>query len=173
MLVFGLPNLTNAQMLLIPALPEVLITELQTTNNTANEEFIELYNTTNQDIDLADSTHQSKNAYKLQFFSSVKMAIPGFRWDPKTSGLTTIILSKTDNTPLVIAAHSYFLIATTGYKPGNVEPDFTYSSGHMSDAGGGLQLVSVSWLGTASTLVAYNPTGCRPLESRLCRAKRH
>ncbi len=151
-------------MVLGEPIPGVLITELQTSNKTAGEEFIELYNNTDYDIDFADTIHQGKNIWKLQFFSSTKVTANGFAWEPKTSGLTTVSLTRTDNTPVTIAAHSYFLISTAGYSPGDIEPDFTYSSGHMSDTGGGIQLVSVSGTSTAQVITAqdhlgwFNPT---------------
>jgi hypothetical protein len=142
-----------------PPIPDIIITELQTSNKTANQEFIELYNTTDYDIDFADIAHQGKNVWKLQFFSSTKVIVNNFAWDPKTSGLTTVSLTRIDGTPVVIAAHSYFLISSAGYSPGDVEPDFTYSSGHMSDIGGGLQLVSASGTSTSQIITPKDHLG--------------
>lgn len=153
--------------------PDIIITELQTSGKTASEEFIELYNITSHDIDLADVAHQGKNIWKMQFFSTSKVASSNFNWDPKASGLTTISFTRADNTPVLVAAHSYFIVAAAGYKPGDVEPDFTYASGHMSDAGGGVQLVDISGLGTLTVIVVhdhlgwFSPTNSSPMSTGL------
>jgi uncharacterized membrane protein len=154
-------------------LPDVFITELQTKNDTASQEFVELYNNTDTDIDFGDTANQGQRIWKLQFFSSTKVITAGFNWDPKTSGLTTISLARADGLPNIIAAHSYFLVASApggvAYAPGGVDPDTTYASGHMSDTGGGVQLVDVT--GTSSKPVFtvhdnlgwYKPTPAIPL----------
>ena len=73
--------------------PDVIITELQTSSSvSAGEEFIELYNNTDHDIDFADTAHQGKDIWKIQFFSSTKVVIPAFNWDPKSAGLITVAL---------------------------------------------------------------------------------
>lgn len=157
----------------VQAPSSIIITELQTTGATASEEFIELYNTTDQDIDLGDTVHSGAHVWKLQFFSSTKVTLSGFNWDPKTSGLTTVSLARSDGLANVIAAHSYFIISSAPggvpYTPGGVDPDMTYSSGHMSDTGGGVQLVEVSGSGTTQVISArdhvgwYKPTATAPL----------
>lgn len=147
----------------LSATPDVLITELQTSNTTASEEFIELYNTTDHDIDLADSIHQGKDIWKIQFFSSTKVVASSFNWDPTTSGLTTLNLVHSDGSPVVLSAHSYFLISTTvnnvPYTPGNTVPNLTYSTGRMSDAGGGVQLVDVAGTGTTQVITVHDHLG--------------
>jgi len=122
--------------------PDVFVTEIQTTNTTASEEFIELYNNTGNDIDLADATHSGKDPWKLQFFGATATATGLPDW---TKPSATISLTGT------ITAHSYFLLssaqmvngALTTYKPGDIDPDQTYTA-RLSDSGGGLQLVDVA-----------------------------
>lgn len=127
--------------------PDVFITELQTTNTTASEEFVEIYNNTDHDIDLADLANGGKDLWKLQFFSSTSTANGAPDW---TKPSATLSLNGT------ISAHDYFLLSSAQvqngvnvvYKPGSIDPDQTYTA-RLSDTGGGLQLVDV--LGAATT----------------------
>jgi len=166
-----LPSFVLAQSSPLPG--DVFITEVQTAGDNAGQEFIELYNNTNNDIDLGDTANQGQDVWKIQFFSSTKVVASDFNWDPKTSGLTTISLARSDGLPSIIAANSYFIISTApngvAYSPGGVDPDLTYSSGHMSDTGGGIQLVDVVGIGSSQTFIVhdhvgwYQPTDANPL----------
>jgi hypothetical protein len=128
---------------LTPAVePALMFTELQTANENASEEFIEIYNTTDADIDLADTQNGGKDVWKIQFFSSTATAAGTPDW---TKPATTVALAGT------VPAHDYFVVASTGYKPVSAEPNQTISS-RLADTGGGLQLVRVS----ASTQVAHD-----------------
>ncbi|HET7320781.1 MAG TPA: lamin tail domain-containing protein [Candidatus Saccharimonadales bacterium] len=130
--------------------PDVFITELQTTSTTASEEFIEIYNNTDHDVDFADLANGGKDLWKLQFFSSTSTASGAPDW---TKPSATVSLGG------VIAAHDYFLLSsaqvqnavTTVYKPGGIDPDQTYTA-RLSDTGGGLQLVDA----TSSVVTAHD-----------------
>ena len=122
--------------------PDIFITEFQTNGGSAAQEFVELYNGTDQDIAFGDPTTPVAGApqWKLQFFnsSSVKTGAPTWTTMPTTSN--SITLTGT------VSAHDYFLIASNDYLPGGMTPDLTYaaSSSHlMTDTGGGLQLLSI------------------------------
>ncbi len=121
-------------------LPEVIITEVQMTGGSASQEFIELYNTTDQDIDLGNIDSNAKLPWKLHFFSSTNVSKGSPVW---TQPATVLSLSG------VVPANSYFVIAGNGYRPGDVDPDL-YFSDRMTSTGGGLQLVDMS---TGKTLV--------------------
>jgi hypothetical protein len=114
--------------------PQVIITELQASGVSASEEFIELHNTTNTDIDLADSTNGGKNVWKLQLFSSTATTNGNPDW---TKPSVTITLTG------VIPALGYYVVAGTGYVPGGIDSDQSYSP-RLSDTGGGLQLLVAS-----------------------------
>ncbi len=125
------------------ASPDVIITEVQTAStNSASEEFIELYNNTDNDIDFGSSTRP----WKVQYFSSTKVTQLGFSWD---ATLPTGTISLTGK----ILAHDYYLLSTSNngvtYAPGSIDPDQTYASAHLADAGGGVQLIDV--VGTTTT----------------------
>jgi hypothetical protein len=120
--------------------PKIFITELQTSGSSASEEFVELFNTTGVDIDLADVSHAGKDVWKLQFFSATSIANGAPDW---TKPAATVSLSGT------IPAHGYYLLAGTGYNPGGIDSDQYYGS-RLSDTGGGLQLVTAS-----STAITY------------------
>jgi hypothetical protein len=129
--------------------PDLLITEVQTaTMHSSGEEFIELFNNTTTDIDLADTAHAGKDAWKIQYFSKTKLPTllansgSASGW---TSPFRTISLTG------VIAAGDYYVLAAEGYTPGNIEPDQTFSS-TLADDGGALQLIDV---GTAGTVTNY------------------
>lgn len=166
-----LPSFVLAQSSPLPG--DVFITEVQTAGDNAGQEFIELYNNTDNDIDFGDTTNHGQDVWKIQFFSSTKVVASGFNWDPKTSGLTTISLARSDGLPSIIAANSYYIISTApngqAYAPGGVDPDLTYSSGHMSDTGGGIQLVDVTSTSSSQTFNVhdhvgwYQPTNTTPL----------
>jgi hypothetical protein len=134
---------------------DVIITEFQTNGGSAAQEFIELYNTTDEDIALDGAASQSSGydadadedisksttpqQWKLQFFnsSSVKGGMPMWSTTPSASNSISLVG--------VIPAHEYFLIASTGYQPGGITADMEYSasSSHlMTDTGGALQLIS-------------------------------
>ncbi len=129
--------LSNVSPVLADSLtPDVFITEVQTGNTTASQEFIELYNSSDVDIDLADTHGTQGFTWKLQQYSSTKVASPTFTW--ATSDIaSTISLTGT------IAAHGFYLLASTGYLPGGITPDQTYSD-RLANTGGGLRLVSVA-----------------------------
>jgi hypothetical protein len=110
--------------------PKVIITELQTTGNSASEEFVELYNTTDAAIDFADTTGGGKDIWKLQFYSATSTASGTPDW---TKPSLTVSLSG------VVPAHGYYVVAASGYLPGGTAGDQNYSS-RLSDTGGGLQV---------------------------------
>ncbi len=133
--------------------PDVIITELQTsTKHGAGQEFVELYNNTNSDIDLADSAHAGKGAWKLQYFSKTKLpallaaSSQAAGW---VSPFRTIALSG------VIPAGDYYVLAGDGYVPGSIEPDQTYT-GTLSDDGGALQLVDSSITGSTTLVTVHD-----------------
>lgn len=118
--------------------PKVIITELQTTGNSASEEFVELYNTTDSDVDLADTLHAGHEPWKLQFFSATATTNGRPDW---TKPSATVSLAGT------IPAHSYYVLASTGYAPGGIDSDQAYGS-RLSDTGGGLQLITATTTNT-------------------------
>ncbi len=127
---------------------DVIITEVQTASlGSSGEEFVELFNTTGTDIDLADTAHGGKNAWKLQYFSKTKLGtlLPAAGiaggW---TSPFRTISLTG------VIPAGDYYVLAGEGYAPGNLDPDQTYTS-TLADDGGALQLVDATTNGATTT----------------------
>lgn len=132
--------------------PDVIITEVQTSSkNGSSEEFIELFNNTGGDIDLADSAHAGKDAWKIQYFSKTKLpallaaSSQAAGW---VSPFRTIALSG------VVSAGDYYVLAADGYVPGSIEPDQTYT-GTLSDDGGALQLVDSS-ITVSTTLVTVH-----------------
>jgi hypothetical protein len=115
--------------------PDVFVTELQTSGvNGASEEFIELYNATDQDIDFADSTQSGQDTWKIQFYSSTATTNGTPDW---TKPSTSVALTG------MIGAHEYYLLSATGYLPNDVAADQNYSS-RLADSGGGVQLVDVT-----------------------------
>lgn len=149
-LLLGVPLPVSATM---NAMPDVIITELQTASSAAaSEEFIELYNTTDQDIDFADKNNNDKKLWKIQYFDSKQVSKPDFSWDT-TSPSGTIVLSGK------IAAHDYYLLSVKNnervYAPGSIDPDQSYSGARLADKAGGLQLVDV----TASTITRHDRIG--------------
>ncbi len=129
---------TTAPTLSVISTPDVIITEFQTNGGFASQEFIELYNTTDTDIDFDDASNAT-DSWRLQFFNStsVKQGLPTWAATPGASN--SVLLSG------VISAHDYFLIASTDYKPLDMPADLSYdpaSSHVMTDTGGGLQLLS-------------------------------
>lgn len=131
--------------------PMLVITEVQTSNVSLSEEFIEIYNATDNDIDLSDSANTGKNAWGLQFFSSSNVSSGAPDW---TKTITPFMLSG------VIPAHNYFLLASTGYKPGDITADQTFSS-RLSDDGGALQIVQVS----GSTTIGHDTVAWKKVSS--------
>ncbi len=126
--------------------PRVIITEFQTNGGAAAQEFIELYNNTDQDIIFGGANDEGASdnpaeSWKLQFFNSTAAKAGAPNWS------TTLTTNNSIELTGSISAHDYFLIASTNYKPANTEPDMVYSasSSHlMADTGGGLQLLSVN-----------------------------
>jgi hypothetical protein len=125
---------TTVPALIATTAPKVIITEVQMTGSSASEEFIELYNTTDTDIDLADAAHTGKEPWKLQFFSATSTSSGTPDW---TKPSATVSLTGT------IPARNYFVLGSTGYAPGGLDSDQVYGS-RLSDTGGGLQLVTAS-----------------------------
>ena len=119
--------------------PSVIITELQVANDSASQEFIELYNTTGEDIDFTDAAGGGKNVWKLQFYSSTSVTAGTPDWMRPAASV-----SLTGTLP----AYGYYLVAGNGYAPGGVDADQSYSP-RLSDAGGGLQVIQAT-LPTAS-----------------------
>lgn len=83
---------------------DILISEIQIGGPTANDEFVELYNSTNQPVDLSGWRLSRRSA-----------AVNGT--------LTTLVSNMTGS----IQPHGYFLIANPNYT-GAVAPDLLYSS---------------------------------------------
>ncbi len=119
-----------------PAMPDVFITEIQTGNDTASQEFIELYNASDADIDLADTNAMQGFTWKLQQFSSTKVSAATFSW-ATTDPSSTISLTG------VIPAHGFYLLSSTGYFPGSIDADQNYSD-RLANTGGGIRLVTVN-----------------------------
>lgn len=128
---------------------DVLITEVQSASLTSSsDEFIELYNNTAEDIDLADTAHAGQDAWKLQYFSSSKLN--GLLGTPNwASPFRTIALTG------VVAAHDYYILAAGTYQPGNIMPDQTYASTLATD-GGALQLIDSSTTGTTTNVSIHD-----------------
>lgn len=121
-------------------MPEIIITEFQTNGGSANQEFIELYNTTDTDIFLGDGTTVGEH-WKIQFYGSsfMKDGVPAWSATPAN----TIVLKG------IVPAHGYTVFSTVGYMPGSSEipanNNFgTANSNFMADSGGGMRLVYVS-----------------------------
>ena len=132
---------------------DVFMTELQTsTQKSSGEEFIELYNNTDMDIDFADTAHAGKDAWKLQYFSGSKLAtlLPASTsangW---TNPFRSISLTGT------IAAHDYYVLAGDTYVPGSLDPDQSYSS-TLADGGGALQLIDTTTVGTVTNVAVHD-----------------
>lgn len=128
--VFAATNIS----LIAPPAPKVIITELQTSAATGSQEFIELYNVTDTDIDFADTAHGGQDIWKLQFFSSSSTASGNPDWTKPAASLTLNGM---------IPAHDYYLIAATDYAPGGIDSDQPYSP-RLADTGGALQLSTVT-----------------------------
>ncbi|HYI00759.1 amidohydrolase family protein [Hyalangium sp.] len=86
----------------------------------ANDEFVELYNPTNQDIDITN--------WKLQYKSVSGATYSG-----------NFNIATTPSTTITIKAHGYFLLAQGGYSPGAGEPaaDMTYGFSMSAAVNGG------------------------------------
>ncbi len=111
------------------AAPGLFITELQTGSaNSGSEEFVELYNNTDQAINL-------DALWQIQYFSSTKIMQTGFDWN-STAPTGEIDLTGT------VPAHEYFLLGT--YSPDSVAPDQIYDNPHFSNTAGGVQLAMVN-----------------------------
>lgn len=124
---------------------DVFITELQTASSkSSGEEFVELYNNTDNDIDLADTANAGKDTWKLQYFSGTKLPtlLPADNW---TSPSRTIALTG------IVPAHDYYVLAANAYTPANIEPDQAYSA-TLADDGGAVQLVDATAAGSVTTI---------------------
>ena len=132
-----------------PTEPDVFITEVQTASLASpGEEFIELYNATTSDIDLADTAHAGKDAWKIQYFASSKLA--GLLGTPNwTAPTRTISLTGT------LPANDYYVLAAGSYQPGNLVPDQAYTA-TLADDGGALQLVDSSTAGTLTSITVHD-----------------
>lgn len=120
--------------------PRIIITEVQIGGATAAEEFIELYNLTDQEISFAGPT--AKDAWKLQFFSATSTVAGTPDW---TKPAASLGLTGT------IAAHGYYVLTAGDYKLSGIVGDQTYSA-RLSEAGGGLQVVEP----TTDSLVSHD-----------------
>lgn len=85
---------------------DVVISEIRTVGTTAKDEFIELYNPTDQNIYL--------DSYKLK---------------KKTSGGKEETILVSDFGPAIIYSHGYFLVAHPDYD-GNIKPDLQYAASY-------------------------------------------
>jgi hypothetical protein len=126
---------------------DIIITEVQTENDTGSEEFVELYN--NSDVDL-DFSSVATNTWNLQYFSSTKVKSSTFEWST-TAPTGTLRLTG------IIAARGYYIFASTptsgAYNPGSIVPNQSFAGSHFADDGGA-QLISVnSASGTAITTI--------------------
>ena len=148
---------TSGPTIAVADAPEIIITELQTNGGSASQEFIELYNATDEDIILDDSAQSSGSQWKLLFYNatSVKTGISSGTpmWtNPVTSG-NTVLLKGT------IPANEYFILTPTGYQPGGVEVDQHYGSAGsnlMTDSGGGLQLIQTTGTAGSEVVAAHD-----------------
>jgi endonuclease G len=102
--------------------PNLVISQFQTSGATAEDEFIEIHNTSTSSVDL--------NGYKLVYRA--------------TSGTNDILLAQW-NTSVVVPAGGYYLVAADAYD-GAANEDFTYfpaqCSCSMGAGGGGLAIRS-------------------------------
>lgn len=122
--------------------PKLIITEIQTNGGLSTQEFIELYNPTDEAISLnpqhtAGGTLGSQ--WKLQFYGSgvMKNGVPAWQTAP-----VPYVYSLNGT----IQPHDYFLVASTDHKQLNLtlpaEQVYTKSN-PMTDSGGALELVEV------------------------------
>ncbi len=103
------------------AADHVVISELETRGATAYDEFVELYNPTDNAIDLAGWRMQYKSATGTTYSDKVTMS----------SGA-------------VIPAHGFFLIAaSSGNYTGSTTPDVLFAAG-LADAGGHVRILDAS-----------------------------
>ena len=95
----------------------LVISEIQVKGNLASDEFIELYNPTNQDIDLSNWSIQYRGSESINF--NKKNFVNGN----------------------IIPANGYFLIANNSYD-GHMVADMSHNSFQMSATGGNVFLVN-------------------------------
>lgn len=130
--------------------PKIIITEIQTNGGIFNQEFIELYNATDEAINLSpDPTDSSpiQSQWKLRFYGSsvMKNGVPSWQTAPSPYVYS---LSGT------IQPNEYFLVASNNHKQLNMvlPADQTYpKSNPMTDSGGAVELVEVPVSQTGST----------------------
>jgi cysteine-rich repeat protein len=117
--------------IIAPTIPNhVVISEVAVAGVTANDEFVELYNPTNQDIDITN--------WKLQYR-------PG---GSGTFSNSFTIAPVAPATTVVIKAHGYFLLAQTAFV-GGPTPDRTYAFSLSGTATGGHVRIGPSTLTSA------------------------
>lgn len=144
------------------AAPDIFLTEIQTgSSDSASQEFIELYNNTDETIDFGDIANGGQTVWQLQYFSSTSVGQPDFSWQNEPSGSIELTGA--------IPAHDYYILSSApdgvGYWPGDVEPDQTYSSPHLASTAGGLQLVDVAGdTITAHDNIAWSDSDARSSE---------
>lgn len=141
LLILSTPVSAASMPLEVASTPSVFITELQTNGGNASQEFIELYNATDADIDFSNGASQ----WRMQFFNSTAVKQDAPAWDTQATSTNSVILTG------VIKAHGYYILASDGYQPAGILPNSSYtpSSSHlMTDTGGGLQLLTIKGYGT-------------------------
>ena len=116
--------------------PHLVISQFQVAGGTANDEFIELHNTSASAVDL--------NGYRVVYRSA--------------SGTNDVLFAEWTTAGTIVAPGGYYLIASTGYD-GTVAPNFTYNpttcACSMSGTSGGLAIRS----GAVNTGVVLDSVG--------------
>lgn len=114
----GLPFSVAAQATQEPSAaqdyPNIFITELQTSNENAAQEFIELYNASDVAVDLSDFLG---GAWYLQYFSSTKAKAASFDWE------TAVPYGEDIELLGVINPGDYYVVSSLNYSPGDVASD--------------------------------------------------
>lgn len=129
--------------------PRIFITEVQTSYESAGQEFIELYNASDFEVDLGNF---NGGHWLIQNYSSTKAAAVDFDWDVTVPQSNAIVLSG------VIAPRSFYIIAAAGYSPGNVVADLSYTA-KLADKGGALRLVWLSVVDEVSSPQVFDRIG--------------
>ncbi|MEZ5427141.1 MAG: DNA/RNA non-specific endonuclease [Pyrinomonadaceae bacterium] len=141
--------------------PDIVISQFQTAGGNANDEFIELHNTSGNSVDL--------NGYRLVY---------------RSAGGVNDVLFVEWTTSTIIPAGGYYLITSSGYD-GAVPGDITYDPGTctcaMSASGGGLAvrfgavntgviIDSVGYGSATNAFIETAVTGAPPANSGQARA---